>query len=191
MGDFLGDAHLISRPRTGGFGPAQKKRRGRRIHATPVADVPIGRVEARIRVVRREDQVPKIERSPESWRHETTTGAARPSRRTRAIAVAILTAGLAACSARSGGGSSSSDAPIEECEAFLTAYEQCLGSLGTPQVAHARAEQTRSSLVAQAERGDAARGEVRRKCVANLSQLQTTCRSVAPSSAASVEGGKS
>jgi hypothetical protein len=39
MGDFLGDAHLISRPRTGGFGPAQKKRRGRRIHATPVETI--------------------------------------------------------------------------------------------------------------------------------------------------------
>jgi hypothetical protein len=161
-----------------------------RIRATRHASVPLGTAGTLDRTAPPERRMLKREHSQESHCRETARGTRRSRLRIRTAAVAMIVASLAACSARSGVESSSSDAPIKECEAFLTAYEQCLGTLGSAQVARTRAQQTRSSLAAEAERGDLARGEVRRRCVANLSQLETTCRTAAPSSAASSQGEK-
>jgi hypothetical protein len=68
------------------------------------------------------------------------------------------------------------DAPIAECEAFLTAYEQCLETLGPRSIAQARVEQTRASFDAQLGKGPAVRETLRNRCVTNQSQLGAICR---------------
>jgi hypothetical protein len=67
--------------------------------------------------------------------------------------------------------------PIQECNAFLSAYEQCLETLGPARIAQARVEQTRAGLVAQVQtaHGDTARAALRKQCTDNLSQLKATC----------------
>jgi hypothetical protein len=92
------------------------------------------------------------------------------------LATAMFTIILSGCSAR-GSGSATSDVTLSgtECEEFLAAYGQCLESLGSTQVAHARLAQTRAALTAEMQQGDAARAEVRQKCVVSLSQVQTSC----------------
>src|ERR1700735_5040933 len=94
------------------------------------------------------------------------------------LAVSLVCVLLVACGAHAAPGSTSDDAdgPLAECEAFLSAYGHCLESLGPPRVAQARLEQTRAGLVAQAGRGEASRAALRRECLENLSQVQTTCR---------------
>ena len=84
---------------------------------------------------------------------------------------------LAGCGSHPEGGATSSDAGvIAECEAFLASYQSCLASLGSVDVARARVAQTRAALVTEAQRGDSARTTLRQKCVANLSQLKTSCQ---------------
>jgi hypothetical protein len=97
----------------------------------------------------------------------------------RALAVtglSLVALVVVGCGSHAKGDRSEPEEPITECEAFLAAYDHCLGSLGPDRIAKARVEQTRAGLVAQASRGDAARAELRKKCTDNLSQLKATCR---------------
>jgi hypothetical protein len=103
---------------------------------------------------------------------------ASPSER-RASAVTGLLLGavvVLGCGSRAKGDRSEAKEPIAECDAFLAAYDHCLGSLGPDRIAKARVEQTRAGLVAQASHGDAARAALRKQCTDNLSQLKATCR---------------
>jgi len=100
-----------------------------------------------------------------------------PSAFSRGVAAAFaVLALLPACSSSHSTKESPADEPIEECDAFLGAYEHCLDSLGPASIAQARVEQTRAGFVAQAGHGEAARAALRQKCADNLSQLKTTCR---------------
>lgn len=93
------------------------------------------------------------------------------------ILVAIGLSALAACSDHAASsGSNAADEPIPECEAFLSAYEHCLGSLGPTWIAKARVEQTRAAFVTKATQGPGAGQALRKQCVERLSQIKTTCR---------------
>lgn len=87
-----------------------------------------------------------------------------------------LLALLAACSGRHPIPEAQTNESIQECDAYLTAYEHCLNSLGPAQIAQARVEQTRAGFATQAARGEAARAALRKQCVGNLAQIKTTCR---------------
>jgi hypothetical protein len=66
---------------------------------------------------------------------------------------------------------------IPECDAFVEAYEQCVGALGPPKLTAARIEQTRAGISAQiAASTDESLPVIRAQCVQNLSQLKATCR---------------
>jgi len=98
-------------------------------------------------------------------------------RRNLTLAGCLLGAVFLGCGAhRAGDDAQESNVPIEECDAFVAAYSRCLGTLGPDRIARERAEQTRSGILAQASRGEAARAAVRKQCVDNLSRLNTSCR---------------
>jgi hypothetical protein len=96
----------------------------------------------------------------------------------RRLAAAFLGAAvLAACGNHATTvGSQAADEPIPECEQFLAAYEHCLDSLGPVWIAQARIEKTRAAFATEAAQGAAAGQALRTQCIAQLSQLRTTCR---------------
>jgi hypothetical protein len=99
------------------------------------------------------------------------------ARRIPAVTAILLGAVVVlGCGSRATGDRPEVEQPISECEAFLAAYDHCLGSLGPDRIAKARVEQTRAGLVAQASHGEGARTELRKRCADNLSQLKATCR---------------
>ena len=81
---------------------------------------------------------------------------------------------LSACSARHSTGAAQPDEPLPECDAFLASYRHCLESLGPPDIARGRVEQSRASF--ESIHGESARVELRLKCADNLVQLKKTCR---------------
>ena len=95
----------------------------------------------------------------------------------RSIAITLASAlSIVACGSRGHGETSGSEQPIAECEAFLSAYQHCLESLGPKDVAAGRIAQSRETLRAEASRSESARSDVRRKCSANLASLASSCR---------------
>jgi hypothetical protein len=92
-------------------------------------------------------------------------------------AVALLgVVSLAACGSHGGSSSQNANEPIPECDAFLTAYEQCLDSLGPLWIAQARVEQTRAAFATQVAKGPSAGQALRKQCANRLSQIKTECR---------------
>ncbi len=103
--------------------------------------------------------------------------AQRSTRRVLSVAALLGAAAAMACGSHAApGDSNAADQPIPECEAFLTAYEHCLGSLGPAWIAEARVEQTRAAFATQVAQGPAAGQVLRKQCVERLSQIKTTCR---------------
>jgi hypothetical protein len=92
------------------------------------------------------------------------------------LTAVLIGAFVVACGSHASNDGRETSAPIEECDAFLTAYEHCLDSLGPANVARARVEQTRAGLAAQVGNGPAARSALRKQCADNLSQIKATCR---------------
>jgi hypothetical protein len=116
---------------------------------------------------------------PESGRRRISRARSRSlaTRRMLSVAALFAAAALAACGSHaSPSGSNAADQPIPECEAFLSAYEHCLDSLGPTWIAQARVEQTRAAFATQAAQGPAAGQALRKQCVDRLSQIKTTCR---------------
>ncbi len=95
----------------------------------------------------------------------------------RCVRRLLLLAGLVGCGSHASEGSTGgAEKPIEECETYAASYEHCLSELGPPDIAKARVGQLRDALKTEAARGGEARASVRQKCVANLANLQRTCR---------------
>ena len=107
---------------------------------------------------------------------ETRRDVSGRRRRVLALAGLLLVALFLGCGSHAAPSGSNAAEPIPECDAFLTAYGHCLGSLGPTWVADARVAQTRTAFATQAGQGQAAGQALRKQCVERLSQIKTTCR---------------
>jgi hypothetical protein len=87
----------------------------------------------------------------------------------------FVIATLAACSSKPRHDTEPSVGVPSECDAFVSAYEACLGSSGPAPIAHARADQTRAALADEAQRSPA--DTLASKCRANLQRLTASCGS--------------
>jgi hypothetical protein len=107
------------------------------------------------------------------------TAAAISGRGARALAGWLTAAFLVlACHPRTKGEASpDANQSIEECDAYVAAYQHCIGTLGTESVARARGEQARAGLAAQLRtaQSEPARAALKTQCAANLSHLKATC----------------
>jgi hypothetical protein len=100
-----------------------------------------------------------------------------PTRRRFALATAgLLLAVLSACGSHAKK-DAQDDTPIEECTAFVAAYEHCIATLAPANIAQARADQARAGIAGEiaAAQGETAREALRRRCSDNRTNLQATC----------------